>query len=46
MSYLLRVTINVIKRRIAEGEKLEAILLDYPRLSSEEINIIKQEVNQ
>lgn len=44
MSFRLKVTINVIKRRFANGEELDMILKDYPKLSAAEIEIIKVEV--
>ncbi|MEG2144903.1 MAG: antitoxin [Oscillospiraceae bacterium] len=44
MRYVLKITINVIRRRIKDGEILAEILKDYPRLSVEEIEIIKKEV--
>lgn len=44
MSFILKITISVIKRRIANGEKLEEVLLCYPKLSAEDKEIINREV--
>ncbi|MEG1158597.1 MAG: hypothetical protein RSD64_04425 [Christensenellaceae bacterium] len=44
MSFKLKITINVIKRRISQGEALDTILLTYPKLSVEEIAIIREAI--
>lgn len=44
MSFKLRIALRVIKRRIAAGETLETVLADYPGLSEEDRNLIRQEV--
>lgn len=44
MSFILQITIKVINRRLAHGEKLEDILKEYPKLSSKEIKIIEKAV--
>lgn len=41
MSAILKMMCRVIQRRLDTGEKLEDILLDYPKLSEEEILQIK-----
>ena len=36
MSAMLKILCRVIERRMAEGEELKSILLDYPNLTPEE----------
>lgn len=42
MNAKLNIFVRVIKRRMAKGENLDDILNDYPRLSDEEKDQIKQ----
>lgn len=44
MSFKLRIAIRVIKRRVAAGETLEAVFVDYPGLTTEERKIVEKEV--
>ncbi len=44
MNIFLKIVINVIKRRVGNGEQLDMILKGYPKLSAAEIEIIKVEV--
>ena len=37
MSITLKLLVTVIKRRIASGEAIEDILLDYPKLTQQEL---------
>lgn len=37
MTVMLTILCRVIQRRMDAGEQLEAILLDYPRLTAEEV---------
>ncbi len=46
MDFKMRILLRAVNQRIADGEQLEAILLTYPKLSEDEITIIKQEVNE
>lgn len=41
MSAMLKILCRVIERRMAEGEELKSILLDYPKLMPEEKNAIE-----
>lgn len=45
MKATLKILLNVINNRLQNGETFEEILVDYPRLTSEEINEIKRELN-
>lgn len=36
MNAMLKILFRVIERRMAEGEELKSILLDYPKLTPEE----------
>lgn len=44
MSIKLRIAIRVIKRRVAAGETLDNIFLDYPGFTEEERKIVEKEV--
>ncbi|MEG2403770.1 MAG: hypothetical protein RSC01_02530 [Oscillospiraceae bacterium] len=46
MNFLLKVTINVIKRRILSGEMLENVLTDYPKLTPTDISTITTEITK
>ena len=46
MSALLKIVLRVIKRRIEAGEELETVLLEYPKLSGEEKEILREEVER
>lgn len=37
MTVMLKILCRVIQRRMDTGEQLETIILDYPRLTAEEI---------
>lgn len=41
MSAMLKILCRVIERRMAEGEELKSILLDYPKLTQEEKSTIE-----
>lgn len=41
----LNIFVRVIKRRMADGEELEDILLSYPALSEEDKEQIREAVN-
>lgn len=42
MTMALNLLCRVIRRRMARGEALEAILLDYPRLTEEEQAVVRE----
>ena len=42
MTLALKLLLRVVKRRSAAGEELEAILADYPRLTAEEKETVRQ----
>lgn len=44
MSVFLRIACQTIGRRLAAGELFEDILKDYPRLTAEQIDVIKKEL--
>lgn len=44
MTVMLRIVCRVIERRTKEGESLDQVLTDYPRLTSDEIAEIKAEL--
>lgn len=44
MSILLKIACQVIARRRASGEVFEDIIKDYPRMTAEQITIIREEL--
>lgn len=44
MSILLKIACQVIARRRASGEAFEAIIADYPKLTSEQVTEIREEL--
>lgn len=44
MNLFLRMACRVIERRMNEGEPFEQIVVDYPKLTEEEIKQIKAEL--
>lgn len=44
MTAMLRIACRVIKRRVEDGEVLDQVLTDYPRLTPNEIAEIKAEL--
>ncbi len=45
MNAKIRIFVRVAKRRMAQGEDIETILADWPKLSSEEKQQIREAVN-
>ena len=43
---MLKIYIRVIEKRMSEGEKLEDILNDYPKLTEDEKNEIREKINE
>lgn len=41
----LRITCAVFARRIAKGEDFEGIVKDYPKLTAEQVKILKKELD-
>lgn len=46
MILALKIALRVIQRRIDAGEQLDMVMSDYPKMSEEEQEYIKQEVLQ
>ena len=44
MTAMLRIVCRVLERRTKDGESLEQVLGDYPRLTPEEVSEIKAEL--
>ena len=44
MTAMLRIVCRVVERRTKEGESLEQVLDDYPRLTPEDVSEIKAEL--
>lgn len=44
MTMALSLLCRVIRRRVAKGEELEAVLAEYPRLTEEERTLVKERV--
>lgn len=44
MKTTTRILINVIQRRMENGENLENILADYPKLQGEELTEVQNEI--
>lgn len=44
MTLKLKVLLRVVKRRVASGETLEAVLADYPKLTAEERETVRENV--
>lgn len=44
MSSALKILIRVVKRRVTSGEKLQEVLKDYPKLTTEEVAIVENDV--
>lgn len=44
MTAMLRIVCRVVERRTKEGESLDQVLADYPRLTGAEIEQIRAEV--
>lgn len=44
MTSTLKILIRVVKRRVAEGETLQDVLNDYPKLTPEEVEIVNSEI--
>lgn len=44
MTAMLRIACRVIKRRVEDGEALDQVLTDYPRLTPKEVSEIKAEL--
>ena len=43
---MLKIYVRVIEKRMSEGEELEDILNDYPKLTEDEKNKIREKVNE
>ena len=43
MTMALRLLCRVVRRRLEKGETLDGVLADYPRLTEEEKNLVRQE---
>lgn len=43
---MLKIYIRVIEKRMSEGEKLEDILDDYPKLTEDEKNKIHEKISE
>ena len=41
MTLALKLLCRVVRRRMTEGEALEAVLADYPKLTEEEKNVVR-----
>ena len=46
MNALLKIALRVISRRVEAGEDLEMVLAAYPRLTDEEKEIIREEMQK
>lgn len=46
MTMALSLLCRVIRRRVAKGEELEAVLTEYPRLTEEERALIKRTLRE
>lgn len=46
MTLALRVLCRVVKRRIRDGESLETVLADYPKLTDEERALVCTQVSR
>ena len=44
MTAMLRIVCRVISRRVEDGENVDKVLTDYPRLAPEEVSEIKAEL--
>lgn len=44
MTSTLKILIRVVKRRVANGEILQDVLNDYPKLTIEEVEIVNSEI--
>ena len=44
MTLALKLLLRVVKRRVAAGETLDAILMDYPRLTEAEKALVRKEI--
>ena len=44
MTAMLRIVCRVISRRVEDGENMDRVLTDYPRLTPDEIAAIKAEL--
>ena len=42
MSLALKLLCRVVRRRVENGEDLEAVLADYPKLTEEELTTVRQ----
>lgn len=42
---MLNIYIRVIKKRLNEGEDLDTILVDYTKLTEDEITLIREKIN-
>ena len=42
MTLALKLLLRVVKRRVERGETLDAVLRDYPRLTEEEKETVRQ----
>ena len=46
MTVFLKILLRVVRRRLADGEKLESIFADYPRLTQQEQAAIRAEIKE
>ena len=46
MTLALKIAQRVIQRRIDAGEQLDTVMTDYPKMTAEEQEYIKQEILQ
>ena len=44
MTAMLRIACRVISRRVEDGENVDKVLTDYPRLTPDEVSEIKAEL--
>lgn len=42
MTMALKLLCRVVRRRVEQGEELEAVLLEYPRLTEEEREAVRE----
>jgi uncharacterized protein (DUF433 family) len=46
MTAMVRIACRVIERRLAAGESWDAVIADYPRLSQEQVEEIRAELEE
>ncbi|WP_129588168.1 DUF433 domain-containing protein [Clostridium minihomine] len=45
MNIFLQIACRVIARRRASGEDFDAIIMDYPRMTAEQVREVRKELN-